>query len=379
MSKSAFKNKDYTTWFISEINRKNFIFKNATEANKEKIRSYLKEMNEVDIDELYLKLPKSRLEIKSLKKLDSYIEQNLIGAIQLKERIRKDYNYNKHGNLNVNDNAYFINKAFMKVLNIEIDLKLITILDDLYGSFIESFMICYANYGLIKEKQMETEKEKVVYIEIEIYTFSFAIRYIENVDLKNIFIEYFKQNYILTLENYDVLEKMYKNICKNFTTQATIATTYGKLFDNFLVFSSWMNLTQKNFDFIIEQFNKKLESNLLGVHQFSNINYFLSIQYYKNKTVDVFNIAIIIKKYISAFLEGKFSYLDISALQNLNIPKNIFFILKHEKLQLEDSFNPKISYFISNFKNKSINDKYYCVRYFLGSLALIVSGDIQKT
>lgn len=65
VSKNAFKNEDYTTWFISEINRANFVFKNI---NKDEIRNYLKEIIKIDTEELYLKLPKkNRFEIQSLK------------------------------------------------------------------------------------------------------------------------------------------------------------------------------------------------------------------------------------------------------------------------------------------------------------------------
>ncbi|ELT5656688.1 hypothetical protein R9U90_001784, partial [Campylobacter coli] len=52
--------------------------------------------------------------------------------------------------------------------------------------------------------------------------------------------------------------------------------------------------------------------------------------------------------------------------------------LINKKIKLEDSFNPKISEFITNLKNKNINDKYYYVRYFLGQLAHIVAKDMQK-
>ncbi|MBK1974082.1 hypothetical protein JG677_08505, partial [Campylobacter sp. TTU-622] len=93
VSKNAFKDKDYSTWFISEINRKNFIFKGVTEENKDKIRFYLREMGEIDIDELYLKLPKkNRIEIKSLKELESFLDKNLIKINELNEKILWDYN-----------------------------------------------------------------------------------------------------------------------------------------------------------------------------------------------------------------------------------------------------------------------------------------------
>ncbi|HED6595542.1 TPA: hypothetical protein R5Z05_001835, partial [Campylobacter coli] len=109
VSKNAFKNKNYTAWFISEINRKNFIFKGVTEENEEQIRDYLKEMNKVDIDDLYLKLPeKNRLKVKSLKELDSYIDKNLIKINELQEKISRDYNNYKNGGFSINNNIYLI-------------------------------------------------------------------------------------------------------------------------------------------------------------------------------------------------------------------------------------------------------------------------------
>ncbi|EME3353359.1 SIR2 family protein [Campylobacter coli] len=374
VSKNAFKNKNYTAWFISEINRKNFIFKDVTEENEEQIRAYLKEMNEVDIDELYLKLPKkNRLEVKFLKELHNYIDKNLIKINELKEKILRDYNNYKNSGFNINNNIYLISDIFKKIFSIEIDLKLIGSLGSIYDNIVKSSLIYSAHEGLQKEKNKED-----ISIDIDIYLFSFAIRYVKNQDLKNIFRKYFKQSYVLKLDNNEDINKIYKNICKNFTTQGFIETTYSKLFDNFLVFSSWTNLTQKNFDLIIDGFNKKLENNLLGISQYDSMNYFLSNQYQKNKNLDFSNITNIIKKYINAFLSGRFGGYNTLALQHSNMFYNVFNILINKKIKLEDSFNPKISEFITNLKNKNINDKYYYVRYFLGQLAHIVAKDMQK-
>ncbi|EAJ0105324.1 hypothetical protein B7691_08910 [Campylobacter coli] len=108
------------------------------------------------------------------------------------------------------------------------------------------------------------------------------------------------------------------------------------------------------------------------------MNYFLSNQYQKNKNLDFSNITNIIKKYINAFLSGRFGGYNTLALQHSNMFYNVFNILINKKIKLEDSFNPKISEFITNLKNKNINDKYYYVRYFLGQLAHIVAKDMQK-
>ncbi|MCI7485467.1 MAG: SIR2 family protein [Helicobacter sp.] len=374
VSKNAFKNKDYTTWFISEINRKNFIFKDVAEENEEQIRDYLKEMDKVDIDELYLKLPKkNRLEVKSLKELDNYINENLIETNELEKKISRDYYNYKNGGFYMNKNIDLISNIFQKILNIEIDLKLIGSLESIYGNVVKSFLIYSANEGLKQEKNNED-----VFIDISIYIFSFAIKYIEYRDLENIFREYFKQSYVLKLDNNEDINKIYKNICKNFITQGFLTTKYSKLFNNFLVFSSWINLTQENFDLIIDNFNKKLENNLLGISQYDSMNYFLSNQYYKNKELKFDNIADIIKKYINAFLSGRFGGYNVLALKSSNMFYSVFNILINKKIKLEDSFNPKISEFITNLKNKNIDDKYYYVIYFLRGLAHIVAKDMQK-
>ncbi|EAL3645757.1 hypothetical protein BED95_09415, partial [Campylobacter coli] len=211
VSKNAFKNKNYTAWFISEINRKNFIFKDVTEENEEQIRAYLKEMNEVDIDELYLKLPKkNRLEVKFLKELHNYIDKNLIKINELKEKILRDYNNYKNGGFNINNNIYLISDIFKKIFSIEIDLKLIGSLGSIYDNIVKSSLIYSAHEGLQKEKNKED-----ISIDIDIYLFSFAIRYVKNQDLKNIFRKYFKQSYVLKLDNNEDINKIYKNICKN--------------------------------------------------------------------------------------------------------------------------------------------------------------------
>ncbi|MBK1974073.1 hypothetical protein JG677_08460, partial [Campylobacter sp. TTU-622] len=150
------------------------------------------------------------------------------------------------------------------------------------------------------------------------------------------------------------------------------------MFNNFLIFSSWMNLTQQNFNLIIDKFNEKLENNLLAIPQYDSMNYFLSNQYYKNKNIDFFNITIIIKKYINAFLNGKFGGYNKLALQYSDIFNSISNISIQKKIKLEDSFNLKILNFIDSLENKDIDDKYYFTRYFLCSITHIVSEDIQK-
>lgn len=381
VSKNAFKNKDYTTWFISEINRKNFIFKDVAEENEEQIREYLKEMDKVDIDELYLKkLPKkNRLEVKSLKELDNYINENLIKINELQKKISRDYYNYKNGGFYMNNNIDLISNIFQKILNIEIDFKLIDSLESIYDNVVKSFLIYSANEGLRQEKNNQEKNNEYVFIDIDIYLFSFAIKYIEYRDLKNIFGEYFKQSYVLKLDNNEDINKIYENICKNFITQGFFTTKYSNLFDNFLVFSSWINLTQENFDLIIDSFNEKLENNLLGITQYDSMNYFLSNQYNKNKNLDFANITNIIKKYINAFLSGRFGGYNALALQYSNMFYSVINILINKKIKLEDSFNPKISEFITNLKNKNINDKYYYARYFLGQLVHIVAKeDMQK-
>lgn len=382
VSKNAFKNKDYSTWFISEINRENFVFKNVTEENEEEIRTYLKEMSEIDVDELYLSLPKkNRFEIKSIKELDSFIDKNLIKIYELNEKIAKDYDIYKNGGFSTNNNAYLLFHIFSKIFDMEIDLKLIKDLEYIYKNTIESLLIYYAYEGLKKEKEIKAikkeEKEKNIPIDIDLFILSFAIKYFNNNDLKKVLKEYFKQNYIFHLNN-EHIDKVYKNICKNFTTQGFRKTRYIKLFNNFLVFSSWIDLEQNTFNLIIEKFNEKLEYNLLGIPQYDAMNYFLSTQYYKNKNIDFSNISIIIERYINAFLKGNFGGYNTLALQHSNMFYKIFNILLNKKIKLNVSSNQKILDFITNLQDKNINDKYYFARYFLFGLAHIVSKDMQE-
>lgn len=376
VSKNAFKNKDYTTWFISETNRKNFVFRSIIEENEiEEIKTYLKEMDKINISEMYLKLPeKNRNEISHIKDFDFFIGENIIKTYALKEKIIEDYNRHIKGGLSFNNNSYLLLNIFFRILNLEIRLKIIYELEFIYNNIIEGLLIHYSIEGLQKEKN----KEENISIDIDIYLFSFAIKYVKNQDLKNIFNEYFKQSYILKLDNNEDINKIYKNICKNFTTPGFIATKYSQLFDSFLVISSWVDLAQENFNLIIDNFNEKLENNLLGINQYDSMNYFLSNQYQKNKNLDFSNITNIIKKYINAFLSGRFGGYNTLALQRSNMFYNVFNMLINKKIKLEDSFNPKISEFITNLKNKNINDKYYYVRYFLGQLAHIVTEDMQK-
>ncbi|EAK4846957.1 hypothetical protein C3G49_06620 [Campylobacter coli] len=379
VSKNAFKNKDYTTWFISETNRKNFVFRSITEENEiEEIKTYLKEMDKINISEMYLKLPeKNRNEISHIKDFDFFIGENIIKTYALKEEIIEEYNRHIKGGLTFNNNFYLLCNIFSRIVNLEVRLKIIYELKSIYSNIIEGLLIYYSINGLKTENFYKYTKENIS-IEVELNVFSFAIKYFKSQELKKIFDKYFKQNYILKLNNNKDIDKINKNICKNFTTSGFIATKYSQLFDSFLVISSWVDLAQENFELIIDSFNEKLENNLLGIDQYDSMNYFLSNQYQKNKNLDFSNITNIIKKYINAFLSGKLGNNNILVLQYSNMFYDVFKILINKKIKLEDDFNPKISEFIANLKNKNINDKYYCTRYFLGLLGHIVSKTIRK-
>ncbi|HEB9335725.1 TPA: SIR2 family protein [Campylobacter coli] len=379
VSKNAFKNKDYTTWFISETNRKNFVFRSITEENEiEEIKTYLKEMDKINISEMYLKLPeKNRNEISHIKDFDFFIGENIIKTYALKEEIIEEYNRHIKGGLTFNNNFYLLCNIFSRIVNLEVRLKIIYELKSIYSNIIEGLLIYYSINGLKTENFYKYTKENIS-IEVELNVFSFAIKYFKSQELKKIFDKYFKQNYILKLNNNKDIDKINKNICKNFTTSGFIATKYSQLFDSFLVISSWVDLAQENFELIIDSFNEKLENNLLGINQYDSMNYFLSNQYQKNKNLDFSNITNIIKKYINAFLSGKLGNNNTLVLQYSNMFYDVFKILINKKIKLEDDFNPKISEFIANLKNKNINDKYYCTRYFLGLLGHIVSKTIRK-
>lgn len=372
VSKNAFKNGNYTTWFISEINRANFVFKNI---NKDEIRNYLKEIIKIDTEELYLKLPKkNRFEIQSLKELESFIDKNMIKTYELKEKISRDYNTYKNGGFSMNDNIKFARNIFFKTLYLEMDLKLINS-GEVYENATKSFLIYRAYEGLMKEKR---ENEKSIVIDIDIFLFSFAIKYVKVEDLKTIFKEYFKPNYALKLGDNEGINKIYKNICKKFTKSGFYSTTCSQSFNRFLIFSSYMILTQENFDLIIEKFIEKLESSVIAIEQFENMSYFLSEQHCKNKNINFSSITAIIEKYINDNLSGKPARCNVEDLSQPNNIFNITFdILIHKNIKLETSFNPKITEFIANLKNKNLEVQCQA-GYFLVKLARVVTEDMQK-
>ena len=53
VSKSAFKNKNYSVWYIAETNKKHFVFKNIADNMEEQINKYLQEIDKDNLEEKY--------------------------------------------------------------------------------------------------------------------------------------------------------------------------------------------------------------------------------------------------------------------------------------------------------------------------------------
>lgn len=300
----------------------------------------------------------------------------MIKTYELKEKISRDYNTYKNGGFSMNDNIKFARNIFFKTLYLEMDLKLINS-GEVYENATKSFLIYRAYEGLMKEKRENENKESIV-IDIDIFLFSFAIKYVKVEDLKTIFKEYFKPNYALKLGDNEGINKIYKNICKKFTKSGFYSTTCSQSFNRFLIFSSYMILTQENFDLIIEKFIEKLESSVIAIEQFENMSDFLSEQHCKNKNINFSSITAIIEKYINDNLSGKPARCNVEDLSQPNNIFNITFdILIHKNIKLETSFNPKITEFIANLKNKNLEVQCQA-GYFLVKLARVVTEDMQK-
>lgn len=357
VSKNAVKNNNYVVWYIAEMNRQHFIFKNVTEDIEEQVNKYLQEINQYDLEEKYLNLSKEqRIKLKYIKNIELYIANNALKIYELRDKIKQDYYTYKNGNFNINYNIQNLTNIMCTMFNFELNEYLMINLDDLYKNIAEGLLIDRFLDGLkqtnISKQQTYKSDNKAINIEMYPILVYLVLKYFyKEEELKMILNDYGKKEYIFNFDNSGV-ETIFKNICDKFTKNGAFKTYYSQLFNNFLIFTAWFELNQETFNFIIERVDNKLDNNLLGIPQYDAINYFLVYQYNKNKyktnKICFDNIEKIICTYLEAFICGRFGGYNVLALQHSSVFHNMSIILKEKKIAFNANTNQKIRLFIDD-------------------------------
>lgn len=379
LSREAFKNRNHTIWFLSEFNRKNFIFY-LNEANIEenkKINEYLESSKQIDLDEDYMRLPFNvRQQLKPLKDLELCLHKKLIKIYELRDKIEKDYKNYKSGGFSSNNYIGELIDILNEVERQQIGLCVLHD-DGFYKNALKAIWIALANAFLARDKHKKAGSQ-IQNIDMKPKFFAYSIRHFRAKEIINIFNEFYKEEYHFTFGNQEILLNIFDNISSLFNSNHSIYTNhYSRWFNNFLIISARIKLEQDTFEYIINKFCEKLKDNIISINEYETIDDFIYYQYKRENKVDFKKLIDIIVAYMNNINDKRFNGCDITAQTNIHLFKNIFIILKEQKHGLTHKKHSKL---IQDFiESIPLVDIIKTFKDFVIGLHSVVDKELQAT
>lgn len=377
VSNSAFKNKNYIIWFISEFNRKNFVFDNPfdedfKERSKE-IEAYFKETRKIDLQDLLFQLPKTDKEILNpIANIESFLDKSLIKVMKLNSEIQKDYKIHKEGGFSINNNINQILEIFKQVQflinNYYLTLEYSQFINDFYIKLLEAVIMFFGEIAIKENKQKPDEILKIEFDETIYYC---IIRFYNYKELQKVLNSSFEDNIIFIFKDYKFILEIFNNITDKFDKPQTY---YARHFNIFLTFNAYVEIEQDIFDKIIYGFNNKMKEGIIGLTEYESLNYFIVNQFKRNKKLDFNKIKDIIISYIDSFIYGKINFYHVVSLTHSPTFGNMFAILNDKNISCSLN-NTKISIFLEEIQNADINIQGTIATHFLVNIYNLLNKD----
>ena len=336
LSKESFKHRNHKIWYISEFNRKNFVFycdntlrENDKDTEEKKIEEYLKDKdaNEIDLEENYLKLPIDvRENIKPLTTLELDLYKNIIEIYHLKDSISYDYKVYKNGGISSNNNIDRLLNILSKVENQRIGFCLLYDYNEFFKNTIESIFIALATAFLTRDKAIKANQRnienqppemKIDDMIMPTNLLSYSIRYFKTEYLQAILEKYYRSDDYFIFQNQESLKTIFTNICSLFNYSGAFPTSYSRWFNNFLIISAWIKVGQNVFNFILENFCDKLQNNIISWNEYESMDYFIKCQCKKLENIDFDKIMDIVCSYMDNIRQNRFRGYDFSAAKQI--------------------------------------------------------------
>lgn len=335
LAKSAFRNRDYSTWYIAQFNKKNFVFYNLEpldQEQKQRIETYLQEMRALDLEEEYLKLPKLiRKELKLLKDFGSFLDKELIEIYRLREAILEAYVNQKNGGFNFDNNINIILNKLYKNLALRSAYHLIDNRKEFFRKALEAILIFLSYKDSQKAPFEKQPKDKSSNVSLSDFIYDLLIYYFDTKDLKTLLDEYYKDR-IFDFDTPKKIKNIFINICQRFITLGFYTSSASRFFNNFLILTAHISLKQDIFETIIKHFKEKLEHQIVSINEYENLNYFIVKQWNKNRqNIDFKSLKEIILAYMNLFICGKFNFYTLKIPQQTQTFENMFAILIENK------------------------------------------------
>lgn len=361
-STKAFKEKDYISWYIAEINKEYFIgdtsfFDKYLEADYLLIRN-----NNLNLDNKYLKLPLNKKNIlKGLKNIDIFLLQLERYSLYLKNKALSNFFKDKHDSQDLGENIDIANNIIDCGLNFGVSLLIPVGLDSMFKNIVESL--------LLNHLSLETKSKEIFIVNTKFI--SIAINCLESKKLLEILKTYSDKDIVFTFNKLDFIESIFTGICKKYNpTFFEQLEYYQRLFNNCLILFSQVKLDQKYFDSIVEKLFNKLKTNKLALDTLKYINYFLIHQCRQNKQNSLYRVSKVINSYIDLFLLNNLNESNIKSLQKMSVFSKL--------ISTSEVLNENISIFIKDFSSRHILAQYLSLKSLFFEIYAICDKSAQS-
>lgn len=316
VSKSAFKNKKYIIYFISEFNRKNlgklYLFFKVSKETREKIKN---EIDAIDLDDLFRKMPKD--EVKYLKPIKEvmnfqFVYKNINEASRYSEKVEKEKNTlyfsdsNNSGQIHKFKNNVikfweFITENYLMVDKFREVKKY-------FYRFIESTLYSYSTVKeVIKNDPFFGIEGKTMKIKkIDYFTLFLMANYLKRKEIKYLFNKY----EITQLKIFEKsLTKLFDAL-NNLVDSKSLNTIncnreISAIFNNMLYILSYINISDKKYNTIINHIIKLIEKKQINKEDYRNIVKFIDGQYSKFNNIELEKLDTFIKKLLYMEMNNK--------------------------------------------------------------------------
>lgn len=375
---NSFKNGKFDIWFIAEFNKKYFcnLMRGEQqylqdEVYAKEIECYCREIGKIDIQAIINKLPlKYREILKPLYDFTTFLDQKLLSSIYTVNSLNKDLNIWKKGGFSYNNN---ISKSIQTLFDVEL--------------FIQSYSLTLEYDYKIRAIYENVFKSSFIYKqiskqnEIDTFLFSIGIRSFTGYKDLNDFVKtYSSQEFEMCFSDEQAVLSLINNLVQKIKEERSVSCFYCQYLHNLMVLISYIKISRKTFEFLIEKFNDLLLNNFLSITEYEVMNIFIVNQYDENKqNLDMSKLETIIKEYIELFINSKFNIYDIEATRHTSLFKNIFTILKNIEDKYEFNEQELISRFINRIKDFHVDSQGLIARLFLTRVWFVGSIEVKKS
>lgn len=270
ISESCFKNKKYYLYFISEFNRYHLghgistvnIFATVSRGiSNDMQNSIRKEKNNIDLDNIYLKLPSSnRPSLFFLREIlnFNFIYSKIKDTIELKEKVEKDKNV-IHINISKNKGQIYKFRKDIKefwrfltknrlMLDKYIEVKRV------FYSYVEGAFLSHMIDDSEEKETILGWKGKILKLEkIDYFTFFIMLSYLTKEDIEYLFKKYDVEILEIEENNLKDIEKVYDNIVESIMREKNILES-KEIVKRFLYLLSRIDIQKELFIKILDRF-----------------------------------------------------------------------------------------------------------------------------